>query len=130
MRDVGGISAFASPDGKADAEIPPTSRIYFIFGLAHIGGAWPPTHGAATDDELWGTNLRNPNNYWNVTHGLVDVMDAWVRHDVELFFCAFHISPMGCSSRTTAFFFSCTRPTSSTSAPTSRTTSCASHRPY
>ncbi len=79
----GASLAHTTPDGKADAEIPPTSRIYFIPGLAHVGGAWPPTRGAATDEERRGTELRNPNNYWNVTHGLIDAMDAWVRHDVE-----------------------------------------------
>jgi hypothetical protein len=73
--------AHTTPDGKADAEIPPTSRIYFIPGLAHIGGPWPPERG--TPDELRGVNLRNPNTYWNVTDALFDAMDAWVRRGIE-----------------------------------------------
>ena len=69
-----------SPDGKQDFEIPPTSRIYFIPGLAHVGGPWPPALGAG---ESTGTQLRNPNHYWDVTHGLIDAMDAWVQRGVE-----------------------------------------------
>lgn len=69
-----------TPDGKQDFEIPPTSRIYFIPGLAHVGGPWPPELGT---DERHGTQLRNPNHYWDVTHGLIDAMDAWVRRGVE-----------------------------------------------
>jgi hypothetical protein len=69
-----------TPDGKQDAEIPPTSRIYFIPGLAHVGGPWPPALG---EGESHGTNLRNPNTYWDVTHALCDAMDAWVRRSVE-----------------------------------------------
>jgi hypothetical protein len=70
-----------TPDGKADAEIPPTSRIYFIPGLAHIEGPFPPTLG--TSGEMRGTLPRNPNHYWDVTHGLFEAMDAWVRRGVE-----------------------------------------------
>jgi Alpha/beta hydrolase domain len=69
-----------TPDGKQDAQIPPTSRIYFIPGLAHVGGPWPPALGGG---ESHGTQLRNPNHYWDVTHGLIDAMDAWVRRGVE-----------------------------------------------
>jgi hypothetical protein len=73
--------AHTTPDGKSDAEIPPTSRIYMIPGLAHVGGPWPPALG--TSGESRGTQLRNPNNYWHVTHALFDAMDAWVRRGVE-----------------------------------------------
>ena len=70
-----------TPDGKGDTEIPPTSRIYLIPGLAHVGWSWPPEIG--TPAEWRGTQLLNPNSYWNVTHALVDAMDAWVQHGVE-----------------------------------------------
>jgi len=70
-----------TPDGKADAELPPTSRIYFLPGVAHVAGYFPPTLGSA--GERRGTLLRNPNQYWDVTDALFDAMDAWVRRGIE-----------------------------------------------
>jgi hypothetical protein len=77
----GAALAHTTPDGKADAELPPTSRVYFLPGLAHVAGPFPPALG--TVGERRGTLLRNPNQYWNVTHALFDAMDAWVRRGVE-----------------------------------------------
>jgi hypothetical protein len=70
-----------TPDGKADVEIPATSRIYYLPGFSHINGPWPPERGKV--DELRGTELDNPNDYWTVTRALMDDMDAWVRKGVE-----------------------------------------------
>lgn len=70
-----------TPDGKADMEIPATSRIYFLPGLSHIAGPWPPERGKL--DELRGTELQNPNDYWTITDALFDDMDAWVRKGTE-----------------------------------------------
>ena len=65
-----------TPDGRSDAEIPETSRIYFIAGTAHVPGPYPP-------QKREGQNLDNPSNYWAPLHALFDALDAWVRKGTE-----------------------------------------------
>lgn len=60
-------------DGKADVQIPDTSRIYFLAGTAHVPGPFPP----ATRNTR---NLANPSSYWPQLHALFDDLDAWVRN--------------------------------------------------
>ncbi|HEX7708098.1 MAG TPA: alpha/beta hydrolase domain-containing protein [Thermoanaerobaculia bacterium] len=66
-----------TPDGRADVEPAPTSRIYVLSGHGHIGGPFPPQRPVNAQ------NLQNFLNYWPLTHALVDALDAWVRHSTE-----------------------------------------------
>jgi len=65
-----------TPDGTADAQIPETSRIYYIAGVAHVPGPFPPK-------KREGQNLDNPMTYWPPLHALFDALDAWVRNGTE-----------------------------------------------
>jgi len=65
-----------TPDGAADMKIPETSRIYFLAGIAHVPGPFPP-------QKREGQNLDNPSNYWAPLHALFDALDAWVRNGTE-----------------------------------------------
>ena len=68
-----------SPDGKFDASIPPEVRIYFIAGVAHIGGAFPPAQNA--ERSIRGQQLDNPLRIEQLRHGFTAAIDAWVRDD-------------------------------------------------
>lgn len=61
-----------TPDGKADLEPAPTSRIYALAGHGHIGGPFPPERPAK------GRELQGFLSYWPLTRALVDAMEAWV----------------------------------------------------
>ena len=65
-----------TPDGARDMQIPDTSRIYFLAGIAHVPGPFPP-------QKREGQNLDNPSNYWTPLHALFDALDAWVRNGTE-----------------------------------------------
>ena len=65
-----------SPDGARDLPIPDTSRIYFLAGIAHVPGPFPPQKRESQ-------NLDNPSNYWTPLHALFDALDAWVRNGTE-----------------------------------------------
>ncbi len=65
-----------TPDATADAPTPDTSRIYFIAGVAHVPGPFPPQKREAQ-------NLDNPMTYWPPLHALFDALDAWVRNGTE-----------------------------------------------
>jgi len=70
-----------SPDGKRDAAIPPEVRIYFIAGVAHIGGAFPPAKNA--ERTIRGQQLDNPLRIEQLRHGLTAALDAWTREGVD-----------------------------------------------
>jgi hypothetical protein len=65
-----------TPDGTRDAEIPPTSRIYFLAGIAHVPGPFPPK----STNTVY---LQNPSSYWPPMHALLLDLDAWARDGVE-----------------------------------------------
>ncbi len=65
-----------TPDGARDMPIPDTSRIYFLAGIAHVPGPFPP-------QKREGQNLDNPSNYWTPLHALFDALDVWVRNGTE-----------------------------------------------
>lgn len=73
----GGSLIHTTPDGKADVELPPTTRLYVLSGHGHVGGAFPPERPQNAQQ------LRNFLNYWPLTHALVDALDAWVKHATE-----------------------------------------------
>jgi hypothetical protein len=69
-----------TPDGRRDAEIPPEVRIYFLAGLQHFTGPFPPV--ADPYPELRATHPENPNPVDWLWRALYEDMDAWVRDGV------------------------------------------------
>ena len=67
-----------TPDGKLDAEVPPEVRIYFVAGVAHIGGPFPPAHNA--ERSLLGQQLDNPLRIEQLRHAFATSLDTWA-HD-------------------------------------------------
>jgi hypothetical protein len=63
-------------DGKKDAPIPPTTRIYFFAGGQHGPATFPPVRTVTK-------NLPNPNPYTWSMRALLVAMDNWVAKDVE-----------------------------------------------
>jgi hypothetical protein len=59
-------------DGKGDAPLPPTTRIYAFLGGQHGPAAFLPTRNHTR-------NLANPNPYTWSMRALLDAMDAWVK---------------------------------------------------
>lgn len=70
-----------SPDGKFDVPVPPEVRIYFIAGVAHIGGAFPPAQNA--ERSIRGQQLDNPLRIEQLRHGFAAALDEWVRGVAE-----------------------------------------------
>lgn len=65
-----------SADGKSDAALPDTTRIYFFAGGQHGPSAFPPPQNNTQ-------NKSNPDDYkWALRALLVD-MDNWVRNGAE-----------------------------------------------
>jgi hypothetical protein len=69
-----------TPDGKFDAEIPPEVRIYFVAGVAHIGGAFPPAHDSELS--LLGQQFDNPLRIEQLRHGFAAALDAWTGNGI------------------------------------------------
>jgi Alpha/beta hydrolase domain len=65
-----------TPDGKKDAPIPPSTRIYFFAGGQHGPAAFPPVRTVTK-------NLPNPNPYTWSMRALLVAMDQWVASNVE-----------------------------------------------
>jgi hypothetical protein len=64
-----------SPDGKTDAKLNPSTRIYYLAGTQHGPGAQPRRSGTH--------NLANPMDYrWNM-RALLEAMNQWVTDNAE-----------------------------------------------
>lgn len=61
-----------SPDGKSDAPLPDTTRIYFFAGGQHGPSAFPPPQNNTQ-------NMSNPDDYKWILRSLLIAMDRWVR---------------------------------------------------
>ena len=66
-----------SPDGRSDAPIPEEVRVYFLAGLQHFTGPYPPTPEPYRG--LRATHPQNPNPIAWLWRAFFDDMDAWVR---------------------------------------------------
>ncbi|HXN40185.1 MAG TPA: alpha/beta hydrolase domain-containing protein, partial [Myxococcaceae bacterium] len=66
-----------SPDGKADIEPPENVRIYFLAGLQHFSGPFPPALSELAD--LRGQQKQNPNPVVFLWRALIADLDDWVR---------------------------------------------------
>ena len=63
-------------DGRQDAPLAPSTRIYFFAGGQHGPGAFPPRRGDTR-------NLPNPNPFTWSMRALLVAMDKWVRYGTE-----------------------------------------------
>ena len=69
----------ASADGKKDVELPANVRIYFLAGLQHFSGAFPPQKSTSGSPEYTAQQKHNPNPiqwYWRA---LITDMNQWVK---------------------------------------------------
>jgi Alpha/beta hydrolase domain len=70
-------------DGKKDAPLAPNTRIYFLAGLQHFSGAFPPQNSAPGNPDYTAQQKHNPNPiqwYWRA---LITDMDQWVKAGKE-----------------------------------------------
>ena len=65
-----------SPDGKQDAPLPDSTRIYFFAGGQHGPAGFPPPHANTQ-------NVSNPNDYKWALRALLQAMDNWVRDGAQ-----------------------------------------------
>jgi hypothetical protein len=63
-------------DGRRDAPLPETTRIYLIAGTQHGPAAFPPSTGI-------GQQLSNPMDYRWALRALLKALDRWVAEGVE-----------------------------------------------
>ncbi len=69
----------AAADGR-DLPIPENARIYFLAGLQHFSGPFPPSRGS--NPALLGTHLQNPNPVRWHWRALFTNLDAWVAQGI------------------------------------------------
>lgn len=68
-----------SADGRKDVDLPANVRIYFLAGLQHFSGAFPPAKSTPGAPEYTGQQMQNPNPirwYWRA---LIADMNEWVK---------------------------------------------------
>jgi hypothetical protein len=69
-------------DGKKDVPLAPNTRVYFLAGLQHFSGAFPPQKSSDNPDYT-AQQKQNPNPihwYWRA---LITGMDQWVKNGKE-----------------------------------------------
>jgi hypothetical protein len=72
-----------SADGQKDAPLAANTRIYFLAGLQHFSGAFPPQKTMAGSPEYTAQQRHNPNPiqwYWRA---LITDMNEWVKDGKE-----------------------------------------------
>jgi hypothetical protein len=65
-----------TPDSAHDVEPADTSRAYFVAGLGHVAGPFPPAKEEGAQLPV------NPNNIVWLRHGFTAALDAWTRFGV------------------------------------------------
>jgi Alpha/beta hydrolase domain len=73
----GGSLIHTTADGTKDVAVPEEVRIYFVPGIPHVAGPFPPGHRPVRDNV--GQNLENPNSYTPFRRSMVAIMDRWVQ---------------------------------------------------
>jgi Alpha/beta hydrolase domain len=68
-----------TPDGKRDAAISPSVRIYKFTGLQHFSGPFPPAKGKG---DLLGQEPESPLPIRYFWRAMIRNMDAWVRNKI------------------------------------------------
>jgi Alpha/beta hydrolase domain len=67
-----------SPDGKQDAPITDSVRVYHFTGLQHFSGPFPPERGTGN---LLGQEPQSPLSIRYFWRAMISNMDAWVRNE-------------------------------------------------
>jgi hypothetical protein len=70
-------------DGRKDAQLSGNTRIYFLVGLQHFSGAFPPLKSAQGNPDYTAQQKHNPNPiqwYWRA---LITDMNQWVKEGKE-----------------------------------------------
>jgi hypothetical protein len=70
-------------DGKKDAPLASSTRVYFLAGLQHFSGTFPPQSSAPGNPDYTAQQKHNPNPiqwYWRA---LITDMDEWVKDGKE-----------------------------------------------
>src|SRR6267154_2425482 len=73
----------SSADGKMDAPLAANTLVYFLAGLQHFSGAFPPQKSMAGNPDFAAQQKHNPNPiqwYWRA---LITDMDQWVKDGKE-----------------------------------------------
>lgn len=70
-----------TPDGKSEVPLGDESRLYFIAGVSHVPGPFPPGHRGVRENV--GQNLENTNSYAVFRRAFLNDLDAWVRGEAE-----------------------------------------------
>ncbi|HWZ45786.1 MAG TPA: alpha/beta hydrolase domain-containing protein [Candidatus Saccharimonadales bacterium] len=71
-----------SADGKAEAPLPENIRVYFLAGLQHFSGAFPPAKSQQGAVQYTAQQPHNPNPVRWFWRALITDMDQWVREGV------------------------------------------------
>jgi hypothetical protein len=66
-----------TPDGLRDVDPSADVRVYFVAGLGHVAGPFPPIRPPDAQQPV------NPNDIVYLRHGFVAALDAWTRHGVS-----------------------------------------------
>ena len=67
-----------TPDGKQDAKISGSVRVYHFTGLQHFSGPFPPQRGQS---DLLGQQPQSPLPVKYFWRAMITAMDAWVRNN-------------------------------------------------
>lgn len=70
-----------TPNGKADVQLMDNVRVYFLAGLQHYSGPFPPTFGDRP--ELRGQQKQNPNPVVWFWRALLTDLDEWVKDGTQ-----------------------------------------------
>jgi hypothetical protein len=70
-----------SPDGKTDSPMADETRVYFLAGLQHFTGPFPPT--SKPYRSLRALHPQNPHPVWWIARALFDDMEQWVRDGIS-----------------------------------------------
>jgi Alpha/beta hydrolase domain len=68
-----------TPDGRRDAPISPSVRVYHFTGLQHFSGRFPPARG---EGDLLGQKPQSPLPVRYFWRAMIANMDAWVRGNI------------------------------------------------
>jgi hypothetical protein len=69
-----------SPDGKKDVALGPNVRAYFLAGLQHFTGPFPPQKTTAGNIDYTAQQRHNPNPIQWFWRALITDMDQWVKN--------------------------------------------------
>jgi hypothetical protein len=72
-----------SPDGKSDAKIGDSVRVYLLAGLQHFSAGFPPQKSSPNSPDATAQQRYNPNPVQYFWRALITDMDEWVKNGTE-----------------------------------------------